>query len=92
MRERLPLPDRIQNAPELFIGSELFYGAFMDLSTCRPAGWGVCPIPFSAIIDYAAAMDIEGDQRDDLVLFVRSLDAAYVKHYNQKEKAKLSKK
>jgi len=88
MRERLPLPKRIQNAPEMWIGLELYYGAFLDLNTCRPSGWSVCPIPWTAIADYAVAHEIKGEQRDDLFYFIRYLDSAYLKYYEKKNKSK----
>jgi hypothetical protein len=86
MRERLPLPQRIQDAPELWIGLELYYGAFVDLNTCRPSGWGMCPIPWTAIADYASVYRITGEQKDDLFYFVRAMDAAFMGYCQDKEK------
>lgn len=88
MRDRLPLPNRIQNAPVLWLGLEFFYSAFLDLNTCRPSGWNLGPIPWSAIADYANAMDVIGEQRDDLFFFVRSLDSAYLEYHEVKAKHK----
>jgi hypothetical protein len=84
MRERLPLPHAIQSAPDLWLGLELYYGAFVDLNTCRQSGWSVSPIPWTAIADYARAFRIEGEQRDDLFFFVRAMDTAYLEFCEKK--------
>ncbi len=80
MQRRLPLPDRIQNAPELELGLELYYGAFWDLDSCRPLGMGEGPIPWIAIEQYAQLNDIVGDQREMLHFHIRQLDNAYLQH------------
>jgi len=88
LRERLPFPKRIANAPELWMGLELFYGAFLDLTTDRPMGWDARPIPWTAIRDYADAYDIRDEQREDLFDLVRAMDIAYLKHLEKKAKKK----
>lgn len=80
-RSQLPIPERIKNAPELRIGLQLFMTAFMDLHSCRPAGFGLSPIPWTAIHDYCERLDIIGEQREDLLYHVQALDDAYrLKH------------
>lgn len=87
MRERRPLPDAIQNAPELQLGLELFYIAFMDLSTCRSVGSILPgPIPWSAIQSYCEAFDIAGEQREDLFYHVEHLDKSYLAWLEKKHK------
>lgn len=86
MRERLPLPKRIQDAPELWLGLELFYGAFLDLNSCRSSGWSLSPIPWTSIMDYAKAFEIEGEQKDDLFYFIRFMDEKYLEHLDKKNK------
>lgn len=78
MQRRLPLPDRIQNAPDLELGLELYLGAFYDLDSCRTIGWGEGPIPWTAVEQYAQLNEIEGEQRADLHYHVRQLDTAYL--------------
>ncbi len=85
MQERLPLPQRIQDAPELWLGLDLYYGAFLDLNSCRPSGWGICPIPWTAIADYTEAYGITGEQRDDLFYFVRAMDTAFMKYQESRK-------
>lgn len=75
-RERLPLPDRISNAPELQLGLELFYGAYIDLSTCR-TGMGDGPISWQVAREYAIINEFNEEQIDDLHYFISHLDEAY---------------
>lgn len=86
LRERLPFPKRIENAPELCLGLELFYSAWCDLDTDRPVGWNARPIPWTAMRDYADAYSITGEQREDLFYFVRAMDKAYLKYVDSKAK------
>lgn len=78
MADRSPLPGRIQNAPQLEIGLELYYGAFWDLTTCRPGGWTVTPIPWSAIKEYGELNEFDPDQMEDLFVYIRLMDNAYI--------------
>jgi len=84
----MPLPDRIQNAPELFLGLELFYVAFMNLSSCRSQGYGTeGPIGWLQINDYCITYGIIGEQRDDLIYHVQHLDETYLGFKTKKLKA-----
>ena len=66
------------------MGLELFYGAFLDLSTCRPSGWGLCAIPWTVIHDYASANRLMGDEREDLFFHIRKMDDAYMEYHKSK--------
>lgn len=74
IRDRMPLPERIANAPALFLGLELYYGAFADLNTCRAEG----PISWLTIDEYAQRRGLCGEQKEDLFFFVREMDNAYL--------------
>lgn len=74
----MPLPERIANAPELQVGLDLFYVAFLELGTCRSIGMAEGPIPWDAIQTYCGAYDIVGEQREDLFYHVRELDHVYM--------------
>ncbi len=55
-----------------------FISAFFELSTERPVGFGLGPIPWSKITKYGESYGFEGS---DLALFhdiVRSMDAHYI--------------
>lgn len=86
LRERLPFPKAIQNAPELWLGLELFFGAFLDLDGDRPSGWTIRPIPWTSISDYAQAYNIVDEQREDLFHYIRAMDRAYIKRLEKKAK------
>jgi len=91
LRERLPFPQAIQKAPELWMGLELFYSAFLDLDGDRPSGWSLMRIPWTVMADYAHAYNIVDEQREDLFYLVREMDKAYVAHMDKKSKKKKKK-
>jgi hypothetical protein len=78
-REGLPLPKKIANAPQLGLGLELYYDAFLELNSCRASGWGLMPIPWSAIRDYAETFDLDEEQFEDLYYYVRVMDTEFMK-------------
>lgn len=82
----MPLPKAIADAPELEPGLDLFYLAFMDLTTCRSMGFGEGPIPWTAVRDYCNDMDLEGDQREDMFIHIRLMDTVYLNHRASKVK------
>ena len=93
-RDRLPLPNRIKNAPDLWLGLEFFYVAFLDLDSERPTGWNIGRIPWSAIDRYASYLgliDPDDEQRGDLFYLVRSLDSAFVEYHIAEGKKKKKK-
>lgn len=65
-------------APQLWLGSELFWGAFWDLTTCRTTGLSVAPIPWSAMKEYADLLELDDEQTESLFLLVRAMDNAYM--------------
>jgi hypothetical protein len=54
--------------------------AFRDLSTDRQAGFGVGPIPWTSIDQYAARHGVEGDEFERFCHLVRAMDDAYRAH------------
>ena len=88
MKMRKPLPKKIQNAPELNLGLELYWDAFWDLSTCRPTGFGAGPIPWLAVRDYSLTFEFDDEQQDDLFHLIRLMDNEYINHYAKKESGK----
>lgn len=75
----MPLPPKIQNAPELQVGLEFYYAAFLELTSCRFLGFGEGPISYLSIQNYCEIHEVEGEQRDDLVYHIQQMDAAYLK-------------
>lgn len=90
VRARQPYPDAIANAPEMGPGLNLFYIAFLDLTSCRTLGYSQGPIPWLAIHHYCEAHEIEGEQREDVFYHVARLDKAYLDHTAEKMKASIA--
>lgn len=86
MRENRPLPDRIQNAPSLFAGLELYYGAFMDLMGTRQVGGmgGIGPIGWDVVQYYAICNGFNADQTESLHYHMKAMDEYYIAHYTKK--------
>ncbi len=85
MRSGLPLPDRIQNAPSILPGLELYYKGFLDLNTSRAfTGFGIGPIGWLVIEQYCNVMELEQEQREDMHHHIAALDAVYMKHMQKK--------
>lgn len=87
---KLPLPNKIANAPQLLQGLELFYIAFMDLNSCRSMGFGEGPIPWTAIRQMAdEELGLVEEQRSDLFFHIAKMDSAYLKfRESQQQKPK----
>jgi len=83
---RKPLPERIQNAPDLFVGLELYFDAFVELNTCRSTGWGPGPIPSWCIDEFCVRNGICGEEAEDFHYLLRQMDGAFLKHMASKSK------
>ncbi len=70
------------------LGSQLFMTAFHALTSSRSHGLEMGPIPWGAIQDWCDRNDIEGEQREDVMYHVRSLDNAYLEECRKKAKQK----
>ena len=80
----MPIPDSIQNAPQLMLGLELYFSAFMDLNSSRQMGMGIGPIPWVVVWDYCERLEIEGEQREDMLYHIDKLDLVYIEHKGRK--------
>lgn len=79
VREKLPLPKRIQNAPELLLGNELFYVAFLDLTSCRGEAYeSEGPIRWTATQKWAEVHEMDEEQREDLHYYIPRMDKTYL--------------
>lgn len=86
IRRHQPLPDVIINAPQLLSGLEMYYEAFIELSTCRNTGFGAGPIPWTAIDRYGDRHGFSGEGFEYLVLMVRACDNAFLAYTQRKNK------
>jgi len=74
------IPAAIQNAPQLFMGLELYLSAWLDLNSCRNSGMSAGPIPWLAIHEYAKELEFDDDQRESLHYHIVAMDRAYFQH------------
>ena len=88
MRFGLPIPERIKEAPELWLGNELFYTGFLELTSCRSIGPALGPIPLLSILEYCIIKGIEGEQQDDFVWVIQRLDHKYLEWSRARAKSK----
>ena len=88
MREGKSLPDRIAKAPELLTGLYLYMEAFFDLDAERSHDFGFKRIPFSSVIDYANAFEFNEEQKEDLLFFIKKMDAAHIERLEKKKPKK----
>jgi hypothetical protein len=87
IRERIPLPEWITEAPELWAGLDLFYTAFIDLAPDRRDADS--PVPWTAIQRYCEVHGLCGEQREDLFYHVREMDRVHLEWSAKKAKAAL---
>lgn len=93
MRENKPLPKKIRNAPELWLGLHLYWAAFWDLDTCRPTGDGVVnPIPWYAIDHWAVENNLTVNQKESLHFIIREVDNAFIEKKQFMLKAQMKNK
>lgn len=88
MREGLPLPSRIKNAPQLIFGLALYLQAFNNLTYSRSYGFVPGPIPWSAIEDYCLKYGLDEEQAQDMHYYIRVMDNAYLEYLDKKRDKK----
>jgi hypothetical protein len=77
-RNNRPLPRSIQEAPELLPGLSLYYGAYIELQSCRKDGFSTGRVPWTEVQRYAVWSEFSAEQIEDLHHYVREMDAAYL--------------
>lgn len=88
MRSGLPIPEHIQNAPELKIGLGLYMQAFFDLDTTRHDSG---PISWLAVREYAAHYGLDAEQEEALFYHIRELDKSHLERLKKKREAETKK-
>lgn len=66
---------------------EWYLRAFFELCSCRPAGFGVGPVPWTAIAEYADFSGLDYEETLVLVRAVRALDVVFLKWQDKKRDA-----
>lgn len=84
----LKVPDRIVNQPDLMPGLELFYTAFINLSSDRLSAFELGPIPTMSILNYASYHEIEGVDAQNFLYIIRCMDNVFINFHDKKQKAK----
>lgn len=85
-----PLPQRILEKPELPLGLQFILGAFFDLDTERHHGNGLMPIPWSSILRYAEYQELDEDETEELVYFIRQLDNFILNKLAAEQRARMN--
>lgn len=80
------MPDkRILEKPELDPGLVLYWNAYSELSTCRPASFGdLMPIPWTVIREYCQFNEFSEEQEERLRYFIRKMDDVVREHQKKK--------
>lgn len=68
---------------------EFYIEAFRELSTTRSSAFGIGPIPFTAIVEYAKIYEV--DDFDDFMYFIRSMDSEYLRLENEEQTKQANK-
>jgi hypothetical protein len=76
----------VATRPELFGHLRFEWDAFRALSTDRPVGLAMGPIPWSSIDRFADRYGIAGDDFDRLAELIQAMDVAY-RDYHEKKSA-----
>jgi hypothetical protein len=75
----------LEEQPELLSSGEQYWEAFWALISTRPIGFGVGPIPFTAIVSYMNEIGLsDPDDREDMRKFVQFLDLRYLEYLQEK--------
>lgn len=64
--------------------------AYRELSTCRPSGFGISAIPFVAVVEYAKLYEIVGEDFEDFLYIIRSMDSEQIRLEQKKQKPNVS--
>lgn len=93
-----PLPDhaiaakaRLADAPDRDPNANFLWGAWFDLSTDRPPGEAINPIPFAAITNYANEYGFTGEWRERFIRAVRHVDDHFTLMANTKRREEMDR-
>ena len=82
----LPIPARIENAPSIMPGLELYYLGFLELTSSRQVGMGVGPIPWLAIEQYCVMKGLDEEQSEAMHHHIVQMDTVYLRYQAAKNK------
>jgi len=87
----MPVPKKIQEAPELHLGLELYYQGFLALNSSRSQGWGPGPITWVAIRSYCEYLGLDEEQVHGMHFHLANMDNTWLA-YQAKKQAQQDKK
>ena len=85
------LPRWFEDAPALSDGDDFYIKAFWDLSSGRPVGFSIGPIPWRDIILYSDRAGLASDVSAAFVVIIRAMDMGYLE-WQAKEQERTSPK
>jgi hypothetical protein len=85
LREGLPFPEKIANAPELIAGLELYYLGFIELSDSRQIGMAIGPISWQTVRDYCQSISLCEEQTEAMHHHIKEMDGVFLE-YNRRKK------
>lgn len=71
---------------------EFTYSAFWELSSSRPSGWSLGPIPWHVVEQYAVSHDLDEEERSDFHWLIRAMDASFLAYHEEESKKKSGNK
>ena len=84
-RNKMPVPKRIQEAPDLVRGLELYYTGFCELCDSRTIGMSPGPIPWFAIQQYCLMNELTDEQSYRMHRHVQRMDGAYLEYKSKRK-------
>ena len=86
IKEDRPFPKFIEERPSLIPGLELYWYAFMELTSDRGIGInGESWIPWSSIRLYCKELGLSPEQTTDMHYLIKQMDSAYLNHVRKKK-------
>lgn len=75
------MPDKIANAPVIYLGLALYYNAWYELDGERDRS-KLEPIRRSSCFEYAVDYGFDDEQKEDLWFYVNEMDREFLKWYH----------
>lgn len=89
MKKGRAAPDWWDECPPLVEGDEFYLAAFWQLDTCRSLAQGsLCPIPWTAMVQYAQFHQLEDDVSEAFVQIITAMDATWLEWMREEQAAK----
>lgn len=82
----MPVPEAIQNAPDLWLGLDLYYSAYLDLDSCRSNGFERGSISWFDIRQYCVLQELDEDQTNKMHLVIPMMDKEHYSFLSEKRK------